>query len=227
MLMRNWLTNQMLLLRHLQLQPATPTTPRRLRCHAAQQHKRHHYESFAPVGLCHHLQSTRAVNLSLSQLQKQTGQWEISKIPESPFGTVNSELSASDPMLLAGEVWPSPPENLRSRRLHWSVSHQTHNKGGLQRISVHTIQNYKTSFHRNHLKPKRTMRHEDRPLVSPLLQVTIVDMWSGGNQTWVPDSTQTKQPELDGVQTVTYETRVGPPRGICWSTAVARKRKTA
>ena len=78
----------------------------------------------------------KAVNLSLSQLQKQTGQWEISKIPESPFGTVNSELSASDPMLLAGEVWPSPPENLRSRRLHCSVSHQTHNKGGLQRISV-------------------------------------------------------------------------------------------
>ena len=142
MLMRNWLTNQMLLLRHLQMQPATPTPPRRLRCHAAQQPKRHHYESFAPGGLCHHLQSPKAVNLSLSQLQKQTGQWEISKTPDSPFGTVNSELSASDPMLL----WPSPPENLRSRRLHWSVSHQTHNKGGLQRISVHAIQNCKISF---------------------------------------------------------------------------------
>ena len=156
MLVRNWLTNQMLLLRHLQMQPATPTTPRRLRCHAAQQPKRHHYESFAPGGLCHHLQSTKAVNLSLSQLQKQTRQWEISKIPESPFGTVNSELSASDPMLLAGEVWPSPPENLRSRRLHWSVSHQTHNKSGLQRISVHTIQNCKISF--NHIKDVRFQR---------------------------------------------------------------------
>ena len=31
-----------------------------------------------------------------------------------------------------------------------------------------TIQNCKTSFHRNHPKPKRTMRHEDRPLVCPL-----------------------------------------------------------
>ena len=61
------------------------------------------------------------------------------------------------------------------------------------------------------------MRHEDRPLVCPLLKVTIVDMWSGGNQSWVPGSTQTKQRELDGVQTATYETRVGPPRGICWS----------
>ena len=80
MLMRNWLTNQMLLLRQLQLQPATPTTPRRLRCHAAQQHKRHHYESFAPGGPCHHLQSTKAVNLSLSQLQKQTGNFENSRI---------------------------------------------------------------------------------------------------------------------------------------------------
>ena len=70
------------------------------------------------------------------------------------------------------KVWPPPPENLRSRRLHCSVSHQTHNKGGLQKISVHTIQNCKTSFHRNHLKPKRSMRHEYRPLVCPLLQVT-------------------------------------------------------
>ena len=63
MLMRNWLTNQMLL--RLQLQPATPPTPRRLRWHAAQQPKRHHYESFALGRLCHHLQTTKAVNLSL------------------------------------------------------------------------------------------------------------------------------------------------------------------
>ena len=73
----------------------------------AQQPKLHHYESFALGGLCHHLQTTKAVNLSLSQLQKHTGQWEISKIPESPFGTVNSELSASDPLLLENETTTS------------------------------------------------------------------------------------------------------------------------
>ena len=129
-LMRNWLTNQMLLLRHFQLQPATPTTPRRLRCHAAQQPKRHHYESFALGGLCHHLQTTKAVNLSLSQLPQQTGQWEISKIPESPFGTVNSELSASDPLLLENETTTSKListviQNLQSRCVN-SILHGRH-----------------------------------------------------------------------------------------------------
>ena len=59
-------------------------------------------------------------------------------------------------------------KTLRNRRLHCSVSHQTHNKSGVQKTSVHTTQKSTTSFRPDDGKPNNSRRHADRSLVCPV-----------------------------------------------------------
>ena len=55
-------------------------------------------------------------------------------------------------------------KSLRNRSLHCSVSHQTHNNGGIQKISVRTTRKCRTSFRPNHTRPNKSRHHADAVL---------------------------------------------------------------